>query len=278
MTAASGDDGSSDGAPGNNVDFPASSPWVLACGGTTLTANTGRTLITNEVVWNNNTGGTGGGVSLVFSKPAYQTTTNIIRRGVPDVAGNADPNTGYILYHNGEYVVVGGTSAVSPLWAGLIGRIYQNIAPSTINLIQTKLYATQGVCRDITIGNNGAFGAAIRWDACTGLGSPLGQAIQNVFNGNLNPTPSIPLPVLPVPPVAQFIANKTIGTGLMTVTFTDKSTNSPTSWLWRFGDGSISTVKNPVHRYSRGTYTVNLTATNSGGANMIKKVAYIKVK
>lgn len=276
VTAASGDTGSSDGAPGNNVDFPASSPWVLGCGGTTLVANVARTAITSEVVWKNNTGSTGGGVSAIFAKPLYQSSLNtIVRRGVPDVAGNADPNTGYILYYNGGFVIIGGTSAVSPLWAALMGRIYQNISPNTISLLQTPLYQTPSICRDITSGNNGAYRAGLRWDACTGLGSPSGQSLQTLLSGLFAATPS---PAPSHPPVAQFIANRTVGSGLVTVVFRDKSTNNPTSWLWRFGNGMTSTAKNPIQRFGRGSYTIILTATNAGGSNTITKIAYIRVR
>ena len=128
VTVAAGDNGSSDGGTGNNVDFPASSPHVLACGGTTLEA-TGAS-ISSEVVWNEiaaNEGATGGGVSAVFPQPTWQASANAPipptatpGRGVPDVAGDADPATGYQVRVDGSNLVIGGTSAVAPLWAGLI--------------------------------------------------------------------------------------------------------------------------------------------------------------
>ncbi len=128
ITAASGDDGSTDGAKGNNVDFPASSPHILGCGGTKL-IGTGST-IASEVVWNelaSNEGAGGGGISNVFPLPSWQATAGVPKpsgtsggRGVPDVAGDADPTTGYIIRVDGKSMVIGGTSAVAPLWAGLI--------------------------------------------------------------------------------------------------------------------------------------------------------------
>ena len=128
ITVAAGDNGSTDGATGNNVDFPASSPHVLACGGTKLDGN-GST-ITSEVVWNEQASGegaTGGGVSNVFPLPAWQANAKVPApsgsgggRGVPDVAGDADPVTGYQVRVDGKNMVIGGTSAVAPLWAGLI--------------------------------------------------------------------------------------------------------------------------------------------------------------
>jgi len=183
VTVAAGDNGSDDGVGdgSNHVDFPASSPNVLACGGTKLTAANGT--ITNEVVWNettNDEGATGGGISAVFPQPAWQSGIAATKsgRGVPDVAGDADPTTGYQVRVDGQNMVIGGTSAVAPLWAGLIALSNaQN--KNAAGLPQTKLYSTTGqkAFRDITQGNNGAYKATTGWDACTGLGSPNGAAI-----------------------------------------------------------------------------------------------------
>ena len=127
ITVAAGDNGSTDGVTtgGNHVDFPASSPHVLACGGTRL--NGSGSTIASETVWNeqaSNEGATGGGFSTLFNRPAWQTIGtvqgNSTGRGVPDVAGDADPETGYTIRVDGETTVIGGTSAVAPLWAGLI--------------------------------------------------------------------------------------------------------------------------------------------------------------
>jgi kumamolisin len=181
ITVAAGDDGSSDGATGNNVDFPASSPHVLACGGTKLEGS--GTKITSEVVWNetaSNEGATGGGVSNVFAKPTWQANAKVPAptvstggRGVPDVAGNADPVTGYTIRVDGETLVIGGTSAVAPLWAGLVAVANKQLGTS-VGFIQPAIYASAAAAgfNDITSGNNGAFSAGPGWDACTGLGSP----------------------------------------------------------------------------------------------------------
>ncbi|MEZ2346657.1 protease pro-enzyme activation domain-containing protein [Terriglobus sp. RCC_193] len=183
VTVAAGDNGSDDGVGdgGNHVDFPASSPNVLACGGTKLTAANGA--IANEVVWNettNNEGATGGGISTAFPQPSWQSAIAATKsgRGVPDVAGDADPSTGYQIRVDGQNMVIGGTSAVAPLWAGLIALSNaQN--KNAAGLPQPKLYSATGqkAFRDITTGNNGAYKAAIGWDACTGLGSPIGASI-----------------------------------------------------------------------------------------------------
>ena len=185
---AAGDNGSGDGvADGvDHVDFPASSPHVLACGGTRLHAAAGA--ITSETVWNDSPqgGATGGGISAVFPLPAWQdglratrasgAVTALTMRGVPDVSGDADPATGYDVRVDGTAAVVGGTSAVAPLWAGLIARI--NAANGgSVGFVNPRLYAAPDAMRDITQGDNGDFAAASGWDACTGLGSPDGGAL-----------------------------------------------------------------------------------------------------
>lgn len=186
---AAGDNGSSDGATGNNVDFPASSPHVIGCGGTTLQSSS--TKITSEVVWNDGSegGATGGGVSTVFALPSWQAnagvpapTTSTGGRGVPDVAGDASPETGYNILVDGQQEIVGGTSAVAPLWAGLIALINQQRG-TPVGFVNPTLYATPSAFHDITSGNNGAFKAGPGWDACTGLGSPNGTAIAAALAG-----------------------------------------------------------------------------------------------
>jgi kumamolisin len=186
ITVAAGDDGSTDGAKGNNVDFPASSPHVLACGGTKLDAN-GATIV-SEVVWNelaNDEGATGGGVSNVFALPSWQANANVPApststggRGVPDVAGDADPTTGYTIRVDGQTTVIGGTSAVAPLWAGLVAVANQQLG-TQVGFIQPAMYAARAASafNDIIVGNNGAFSAGPGWDACTGLGSPIANKL-----------------------------------------------------------------------------------------------------
>jgi kumamolisin len=186
ITVAAGDNGSTDGGKGNNVDFPASSPHVLACGGTKLDAN-GATII-SEVVWNelaSKEGATGGGVSNVFALPSWQANSHVPvpsvktgGRGVPDVAGDADPTTGYTIRVDGQTTVIGGTSAVAPLWAGLIAVANQQLG-TQVGFIQPAIYAAKAASafNDITVGNNGAFSAGPGWDACTGLGSPIASKL-----------------------------------------------------------------------------------------------------
>jgi kumamolisin len=187
VCVASGDNGSTDGVSDgqNHVDFPASSPFALGCGGTSLQTSNGQ--ISKETVWNDgaNGGATGGGVSNVFALPTYQQGFNVPAptvktggRGVPDVSGDADPNTGYNVLVDGEQAVIGGTSAVAPLWAGLIALMNQQLG-KPVGYLHPQIYkqAVEASFRDITQGTNGAFKAAKGWDACTGLGSPDGAKL-----------------------------------------------------------------------------------------------------
>jgi kumamolisin len=139
-------------------------------------------------VWNelaNNEGATGGGVSDVFPLPSWQKGANVppsanpnknVGRGVPDVAGDADPTTGYVTLVDGNPDVIGGTSAVAPLWAGLIALINESIGKPAgfINPLLYQGASTGADFNDVTSGNNGAYSADPGWDACTGFGSPIG--------------------------------------------------------------------------------------------------------
>ncbi len=208
ITVACGDNGSTDGLTdgANHVDFPASSPHVLACGGTKLTAS--GTTISSEVVWNEltaNEGATGGGVSDLFPLPAWQQNANVPAptasgggRGVPDVAGDADPATGYQVYVDGQAQVIGGTSAVAPLWAGLIALANQQNGGSA-GFINPTLYNNPAAFHDITQGDNPAFAAGPGWDACTGLGSPIGTAVVAALAPASSSAPA-PTPVPPPTP------------------------------------------------------------------------------
>ncbi len=200
VCVAAGDNGSSDGQAGSqpHADFPAASPHALACGGTTLHGDPATGTISSETVWNDGPGqgATGGGVSDTFGLPSWQSAAGVparaggggTGRGVPDVAGHADPATGYQVLVDGQQMVVGGTSAVAPLWAALICRLAQATGTS-FGLLQTRLYAGAGAgtpapgFRDITSGSNGAYSAGPGWDACTGLGSPDGTALLTRLRG-----------------------------------------------------------------------------------------------
>jgi len=186
VLAASGDEGADDGTSAPTVDFPASSPYVIGCGGTKLKLS-GDT-IASEQAWNelsSNEGATGGGVSEVFALPTYQQGTNVpaapngfAGRGVPDVAADADPESGYNVLLDGQQSVVGGTSAVAPLWAGLLARINQALGKN-VGYLNPLLYSppAESTFHDITAGSNGDYSAGPGWDPCTGLGSPDGAKL-----------------------------------------------------------------------------------------------------
>ena len=192
VCVASGDNGSSDGVTdgADHVDFPASSPHVLACGGTSLRA--AKNLIESETVWNDGAAGgaSGGGVSSFFAAPVWQeglsalgtqgAAVPLTGRGVPDVAGDADPETGYQVRVDGSDTVIGGTSAVAPLWAALIALINQSTGKPA-GFINPQLYQAASDLRDVTQGNNGDFAAQAGWDACTGLGTPNGEALAKLI-------------------------------------------------------------------------------------------------
>jgi len=194
VCCASGDNGSTDGETdgAQHVDFPASSPHALACGGTRLESSAGK--ITKEVVWNEGDNGAGGGgVSDTFPLPSYQTNAKVPvsvnpshfkGRGVPDVSGDADPSTGYQIRADGHSAVFGGTSAVAPLWAALVALMNQQLG-KPLGFLNTRLYtaAEEKTFRDITSGNNGSYSADAGWDPCTGLGSPDGQALLQALGG-----------------------------------------------------------------------------------------------
>jgi kumamolisin len=195
IIAAAGDNGATDGAPDGklHVDLPACLPPVLACGGTRLTLSAHA--IKTEVVWNelaSGEGATGGGVSNIFPIPTYQANagvpaqkqTQFVGRGVPDVAGDADPTTGYKVRVDGQNTAIGGTSAVAPLWAGLMALINQQMG-KPVGFIQPALYQLIGTSafHEITSGNNGGYDAGANWNACTGLGSPDGAAVLKALQG-----------------------------------------------------------------------------------------------
>jgi kumamolisin len=174
VLAASGDNDSSDGGPTPaNVDLPAGCPHVIGCGGTNKTRS-------SETVWNDAPGsatgdGTGGGYSTLFPMPAWQTSGGAPAgpgKLVPDVAAVADPNTGYEIIVGGQAQVVGGTSAVAPLYAGLLAAMGKRLG-----FLAPTFWGHESAFADITQGDNGQYHAAIGPDPCTGIGVPIGRSI-----------------------------------------------------------------------------------------------------
>jgi kumamolisin len=231
VCVAAGDNGAADMGPKvwdgkAHVDFPSSSPFALSCGGTHLVA--ANDAISAESVWNQNQadvspdagpdgsfGAGGGGVSGAFSLPDYQQQAPVPAapnpagfkgRGVPDVTGDGDPDTGYNILVDGQNEQVGGTSAVAPLWAALIALINQKLN-GRVGFVNPQLYALaagSGALHDITVGDNRVsyeqfknvgYNAGPGWDAASGLGSPDGTVLSGVLKAGTpsaakHPTPS----------------------------------------------------------------------------------------
>lgn len=214
--AATGDSGAYD-CQGNSsslaVDSPAGDPYVVGVGGTHLTINTGG-VYSNESAWGNSSNGSGGGggVSSYFTRPSYQTGTNLTNahRMVPDVSADADPATGYSIYCTSSasncsgWLSVGGTSAAAPLWAGIAIDINQSLAAQgkpVLGNAHVPLYnlynnaQTYTSFHDVTTGNNLYYQASANYDLATGIGSPnatsIAQALANGTPGTPTPQPTI---------------------------------------------------------------------------------------
>jgi kumamolisin len=198
VLAATGDWGS-DGGVGDtraHVCYPASDPWVTACGGTTIRSVVG--LAPSEQTWSQPAGATGGGISGVFQLPSWQAQTGVpksandnrsIGRGIPDVAGNVGP---YVFLLNGITTTVGGTSVATPLYAALVALINAALG-KRLGFLNPLLYTTEDptVFRDIADGVSNSFRDAVGytsgpgWDACTGLGVVNGIQLLNAARKRL---------------------------------------------------------------------------------------------
>jgi kumamolisin len=196
--AASGDNDSSDGGPTPaNVDLPAGCPHIIGCGGTNKTRS-------SEVVWNDSPGnasgdGSGGGYSTLFPMPAWQLSGGAPRgpgRMVPDVAACADPSTGYEIYYQGAPQVVGGTSAVAPLFSGLFAAFGKKLG-----FVGNKLWSNAACFSDVIVGDNGMYHAQVGPDPCTGLGIPIGNKLFALLAGTSAPLPT-PAPT-PTPAIVK---------------------------------------------------------------------------
>lgn len=183
--AASGDNSSSDGDTGTNVDMPASCPHIIGCGGTSKTTS-------SETVWGDGVStdwGTGGGYSAIFPVQSFQINAPAppagLGRMVPDIAADADPNTGIIIVLQGNEILIGGTSAVAPLYAGLFAALGKKLG-----FITPTLWKNPSAFSDITSGSNGAYSAATGPDPCSGLGVAKGTSVAALFTSVVTPPPS----------------------------------------------------------------------------------------
>lgn len=183
--AASGDNSADDSTTTRTPDDPCCDPNVWGVGGTHLELNANGG-IARESAWGDgkaNAQGGGGGYDPTEPRPAYQNgvVTNA-HRGCPDSSANADPDTGYAIVANGQWQVVGGTSASTPLTAGYVAAILSTLpAPISQADMQTLLYRHRKTAfRDIEIGSDG-YPSVAGWDPATGCGSINGPAMLNAL-------------------------------------------------------------------------------------------------
>ena len=265
FSVSSGDSGADEcGDGGITPSYPASSPYVVAVGGTTLNAST--TTWTSEVVWNDlsaNEGATGGSPSLFEPQPTWQSgVVSGTKRGVPDIAFDASPNSGAKVIVSGATQQIGGTSLAAPIFSGIWSRVLA-AKGSSIGFAAPLIYQLPSAdFHDVTSGNNSGETAGVGYDFTTGFGSLIINKLLADVGGGGGSTN--------VPPVANF-SDSVSG---LSVSFTDSSTDSDgsiASRSWNFGDGSTSTATNPSHTYAAaGTYSVALTVTDNNGATNTK--------
>ena len=249
FTISTGDSGADEcGNGGTTPSWPADSPYAVAVAGTTLDAST--TTWGSEVVW----GGSGGSPSTFEAKPSYQELlVTGTKRGVADVAFDADPNSGVKVVVNGALQQWGGTSLAAPIFAGLWARVLA-VKGTSFGFANPLIYALpQGDFHDVTVGSNGGETAKVGYDFATGRGSIiLNTAINHL---------GVPIGNPPVPNF-NFVTH-----GLL-VAFTDTSTDSDGTIFkrfWDFGDGSpVLTSAHPSHTYAgAGTYNVTETVADN---------------
>ena len=258
FSISTGDSGADEcGDGGVTPSWPAASQYVVAVGGTTLNAST--TTWNSAAVWTS-----GGGSSSTFEpQPSWQNgVAPGSTRGLPDIAYDADPNSGSKIIVNGATQQYGGTSLSAPLFAGAWARVIA-IKGSNVGFAAPLLYQLPASdFHDITSGNNGGETASAGYDLATGRGELIISGAANDIGGGSPPAN--------VPPVANF-SDSISG---LSVNFTDSSTDSDgsiASRSWNFGDGSTSTATNPSHTYAAaGTYSVALTVTDNSGATNTK--------
>ncbi len=279
LLASAGDDGAYNGESSPNVNYPASSPEVIGVGGTTLTLNTSGDY-ESETAWFSS----GGGYSSLFPEPDYQSNANISdsvnARGVPDVAFDADPNTGVSIYQNGWYTV-GGTSLSCPCWAAIVAdnaSVNQNSSFSlTLNRLYSTFYGVNGSSslyssdfHDITSGNNGYYSAGTGWDAVTGIGTPNVSNLLTTYtitdsvsggNGTVSPATQ----------TVNYGSSASISispnTGYQIASITDNGTSEPIT----DSSGETYTINNVsenhtiVVTFSIATYTITASVSNGNG-------------
>lgn len=243
----------------DNPDFPSTSPYVLACGGTTVICNK------NECAWNNQKKAFS---SAFFKKPNYQNniTYNIGNmRAIPDIASFADPYVGFKIFNqsDGKYYLIGNTGIVTCFYAGFFALVNKYLGYN-INDIHNFLYKNKSVIKDIICGKSGMYMATNGWDPCTGLGVINYDNIIDVYNSKK--------------PYTNFVCSTNNSSTNTPIQFIDKSLYGPKKWLWVFGDGTYSDLQNPLHTYTKdGIYDVSLLTENKWGKSKVIRKKYIKI-
>jgi subtilase family serine protease len=266
--SASGDSGSADCQSGaTGVDYPASSPYVSGAGGTTLTVS--GTTWSSEKAWSDS----GGGVSTVYAKPSWQTSSGS-KRTVPDISGNADyPGSPYAIYIAGSWQPVGGTSCVAPLWSGFTALVDQKAkaaGKATMGLINPALYAAATAnysanFHDITSGSNGGFSAGPGVDDVTGIGSPIGDTLANTLVGGGSTggnTVTVTSPGNQNTATGSSVNLTVQGSDSAGAALSWSATGLPTGLSINASTGVISGTATTA-----GTYSVTVTAKDSTGAS-----------
>jgi hypothetical protein len=230
FTAATGDYGSSNGLSGTNCDFPSSSPYAIACGGTTLTCpNYVYDDATMEIGWTDG----GGGISKIFTKPNFQRNISGSGRNTPDIALVADPDTGVVYTIGSKLQVIGGTSIVSPAIAAYAAIL--NLKKAITPLLYT---VPSSNFQDIFMGSNGDYSAKQGYDNCTGLGSIHGIRLANSLQGT---NTDIPVTGITLNQTTLPLVLNTITTLVATVIPTN-ATNQTVRWS--SNNASVATVNN----------------------------------
>ncbi|WP_155624741.1 protease pro-enzyme activation domain-containing protein [Burkholderia vietnamiensis] len=198
FSVSSGDSGSvAYGCSGTSVQYPATSPYVVAVGGTTLYTN-GNGGYGGETAWDSS----GGGISGIEPIPSWQSNVPALKgrafRGMPDIAFDADPNSGAQIIVGGQVLTVGGTSLSAPLFSATWARMLSGSCATKLGFAAPKMYGIQStngsIFRDVTYGSNGAYSAGSGWDFVTGWGSPNISALYSaicvptspIYGGNVN--------------------------------------------------------------------------------------------
>jgi len=247
VTVATGDNGSSDGTTTDTVDYPSSSQYVLACGGTSLVCpNYTYDSATQESTWSSG----GGGVSVKFPRPSYQSAlSGKTGRSTPDISLVADPNTGVVYIVGGKRMVIGGTSIVAPAMAAFFACINVNkfVTPILYTLSPSNYH-------DITTGSNGSYTAKVGYDNCTGFGSIQG----NVFASSFEVIPIVSISLTPA------TLDMNVGTtSATTVTYNPTNSAVPVT-NWVSSNTAVASVNSNGLVSAVGNGTAVITASVSG--------------